>query len=157
MIGAYYTILIVRIPGPPRRATMIAGNNAAGAHNVILNVGKNGECLRYHGKQQKRLHLCSLGAPSGSRVGDGHHSSDITHVKDLKNPIEVRFPGADRPFIFLRVQASRDHTPFTPLDYPPLNYCHGPTIESISVDGLRCMSLVQLTMSTDLSRHIRAD
>jgi hypothetical protein len=65
-------------------------------------------------------------------VSNGHHSSDRTHFKDLKNPFDVQLPGGDRRFISLPVEIFREHIPFTPLDEPPLNICHCPAIESIS-------------------------
>ena len=43
-------------------------------------------------------------------------SDDRTHVKDLKNLVEVRPPGRDHLFVVLRVEVSRDHIPFAPLD-----------------------------------------
>ena len=41
---------------------------------------------------------------------------DRTHVKDLKSLFEVRPPGRGHLFFVLRVEVSRDHIPFTPLD-----------------------------------------
>ena len=49
-----------------------------------------------------------------------------THVKDAKNPVEVRPPVGDCLFIVLRVITSRDHVPFTPLNDVPLDLVHGP-------------------------------
>ena len=43
------------------------------------------------------------------------YQSGRTHVKDLKDLIEVQFPSGDRLFVVLRVEASRDYIPFTPL------------------------------------------
>jgi len=43
-------------------------------------------------------------------------SNDGTHVKYLKNLVEVGPPGRDHLFVVLRVEVSRDHIPFTPLD-----------------------------------------
>ena len=84
----------------------------------------------HHGE---RLHLCLLQMPFGSGKSATviTHSSDRTHVKDLKNLIEVRPPGVDRLFITLRVETPRDHIPFAPLDQLPLDICHYPTIKYI--------------------------
>jgi len=43
-------------------------------------------------------------------------SNDRTHVKGLKNLVEVQPPDRDRLFVVLRVEVSGDHVPFTPLD-----------------------------------------
>jgi hypothetical protein len=61
-------------------------------------------------------------------VNNGRHSNNRTHVKDLKNLVEVRSPGRDRLSILLRAETSKDHIPFTPLDELLLNICHGPAI-----------------------------
>ena len=71
------------------------------------------------------------------KVSDGHRSDDKTHVKDLKDIVEVQPPGDDRLLIFLCVQTPRDRIPFAPLDQLPLNICHRPGIESILVGGSR--------------------
>jgi hypothetical protein len=63
------------------------------------------------------------------------HLSNRTHAKDLKNPIEVQPPGGNHLLVVLRVKSSRYHTPFAPLDQLPLDICHRPAIESISVNG----------------------
>jgi hypothetical protein len=69
------------------------------------------------------------------KVSNGLHSSDRAHFEDLKNLVEVRPPGGDPLFITLRVETSRDHIPFTPLDELPLNIRHSPGIESSLVGG----------------------
>ena len=51
----------------------------------------------------------------GRKVSKSLHSSDKTHVEDLKNPVEVRLPGPDRLFIVVRMKVSRDCAPLTPL------------------------------------------
>jgi len=50
------------------------------------------------------------------KVSIGLYRNDETHVEDLKNLVEVQLPGGDRLFVVLRVETSRDHIPFTPLD-----------------------------------------
>jgi len=76
------------------------------------------------------------------KVSRGLYSSDRTHVKDLKNLVEIRLPRGDRLFILLRVEMPGNCVPFTPLDQLHLNTCHSPAIEGISMDGSRCMWLV---------------
>jgi len=88
-------------------------------------------------------------------VSNGHHSSDRTHVEDLKNLFEAQPLVGDRLFVFLRVEMPKDRAPFIPLDKLLLNICYGPAIESIVIDGSRYMLLTQLTLTTDLSHHTR--
>jgi len=64
-------------------------------------------------------------------VSNDHHSSDGTHVKDLKNLVQVQPPGGNRFFIFLRVETPRNRIPSAPLGEPRLNVCHCPAIEDI--------------------------
>ena len=75
-------------------------------------------------------------------VSSGHHSSDRTYVKDLKNLFEPRPPDRDRPFVFLRMETPRDRIPFTPLDKFLLNICYCPAIKGNIMDGSRYVSLV---------------
>ena len=82
------------------------------------------------------LDLCLLELPYGrGEVSNGHHSRYRTHVKDLKNILEAQLPGSDRLFIFLRAETPIDHAPFIPLRELPLNICHRPAIESITING----------------------
>jgi hypothetical protein len=74
-------------------------------------------------------------SPWNRKVINGFHSSDRAHLEDLENLVEVRPPGGDPLYITLRVETSRDHTPFTPLDELPLNIRHGPGIDSSLVGG----------------------
>jgi len=90
-------------------------------------------------------------------VSNGHHSRDRTHVEDLKNILEAQPPGRDRLSIFLRVEMPTDRAPSIPLDELPLDIRYGPAIESIIMDGSRCVSLVQLTPTTDLLHRTRTD
>jgi hypothetical protein len=50
------------------------------------------------------------------RVSAGLYSNDGTHVKDLKNLVEVQPPGGDCLLVIPRVEKSRDSISFTPLD-----------------------------------------
>jgi len=90
-------------------------------------------------------------------VSNGHHSSDRTHVEDLKNLFEAQPPVGDYFSVFLRVEMPKDRAPFIPLDKLLLNICCGPAIESIVIDSSRYMLLIQLTLTTDLSHHTRDD
>ena len=90
-------------------------------------------------------------------IGTGLYSNNRTHIKVLKNLVEVQLPGDDRLPVAPRVETPRDSISFTPLDQLLLNRYHSPTSESILVGGSKCMLLVSLTTSIDLSHHIRAD
>ena len=48
-------------------------------------------------------------------VSTGVYRNDRTYVEDLKDLVEVQPPGGHRLFVVLRVEASRDRIPFTPL------------------------------------------
>jgi len=91
------------------------------------------------------------------KVSTSLYRKDRTHVEDLKDLVEVQLPGGDRLLVVLRAEVPRDRIPFIPLDQLLLNVCHGPKIESILVDGSRCMFLARLTTSIDLSHHTRTD
>ena len=91
------------------------------------------------------------------KVSTSFHSSDRTHAEDLKNPVEVRFPGADLLFILPRVKVARDCAPLTPLVQLPLNLCYGPAIDGVSTDGSVCAEPVRLTMSFASSHHTQTD
>ena len=54
-----------------------------------------------------------------------------THLKDMKDSIEVRPPGGNRGFIPLRVENTRDRISFFRLCHTPLDLCHGPAIEGV--------------------------
>ena len=51
----------------------------------------------------------------------------MTHVKDIKNTVELQPPGSNRLFIVLRVIASGDRVPFTPFDGILLDLSNGPS------------------------------
>ena len=53
--------------------------------------------------------LCNL------EVSTRLDSNDRTHVKDLKNLVEVQPPGGNLLSVVLRVEPSGDCIPFTPL------------------------------------------
>jgi len=47
----------------------------------------------------------------------------------MKDPVEIQPPGTDRVFIILRVIASGNRVPFTPLDDVSLDLVHSPDRE----------------------------
>ena len=55
--------------------------------------------------------------------------SGRTHLKDMKNPVQVQPPSSDRLIVVLPVETSRDRISFTPLDDVPLDLGHSPAIE----------------------------
>jgi len=57
----------------------------------------------------------------------------------MKDPVQVQPPGGNCLFIVLRVEMSRDHIPFAPVDDAPPNLGHSPAIES-SVSASPSMS-----------------
>ena len=62
---------------------------------------------------------CTCARPKfslGAESQQSSHKSDMTHIKNVKNPAELQLPGSNRLFIFLRVIASGNRIPFTPLD-----------------------------------------
>ena len=59
------------------------------------------------------------------------HKGDGTHVEDVKDSVEVQFPGGDRFFIARRMDESRDRVPLALFDDLPLDLCHSPAIKSV--------------------------
>ena len=158
MNGAYHQILATRALGAFQHITTSVGNSDEGVRDVILDAGNDGVGVRDIMRNSRNgciyiYYKCSL----VGGVNNGHHSSDRTHVKDLKNPVEVQPPGGDRRFILLRVEMPKDHVSFIPLHELLLNICCGTATERIRMDSLRYMSLVQLTLRVDLSHHTRTD
>ena len=54
-----------------------------------------------------------------------------THLKDMKDSIEIRPPGGNRGFILLRVENARDRISFVRFGDAPLDLCHGPVVEGV--------------------------
>ena len=54
-----------------------------------------------------------------------------THLKDMKDSIEIRPPGSNRGFILLGVENARDRISSVRLDGASLDLCHDPAIESV--------------------------
>ena len=61
----------------------------------------------------------------------GQWMDDRTHLKDMKDSIEIRPPGSDRGFILLRVENTRDKISFFRFDGALLDLCNGPAIEGM--------------------------
>ena len=63
-------------------------------------------------------------------VSNGRTKSGGTHVKDVKDPVEVQPPGGDCLFVALRVEKTTDRISFAPaLDDVPLDLGHSPAVE----------------------------
>ena len=112
--------------------TMDLGNDGMGVHDTLMNVGNDGigVCntpmnIRNNDIRVYRKLGLEVGGQPWPYRGDG------THVEDVKDPIEAQSPGGDRPLIVLRVENSRDCTPFTPLDDPPLDLGYSPAIANL--------------------------
>ena len=94
---------------------------------VATNIGGNGGLVRRVLMSARSGCVCadpkfSLGAESQQLS----HGNDITHVKDMKDPIEFQLPGGNRLLIVLGVIASGDRVPFTPFDGILLDLCDSP-------------------------------
>ena len=59
-------------------------------------------------------------------VSNGHHSSDRTHVEDLKDLVKVQSPGDDLFTVVFCIQISRSHVSFFLLDDIPFDLRHNP-------------------------------
>ena len=82
--------------------------------------------------------------------------SDRTHVKDTKNPVQVRPPSSDRLIVVLLVETSRDRISFTPLDDVPLDLGYSPAIECF-VSKLSHADVTGSTHIVNCSIALRAD
>ena len=54
-----------------------------------------------------------------------------THLKNMKDSIEIRPPGSNRGFVLLRVENTRDRISSVWFDGAPLNLRHGPAIDDV--------------------------
>jgi len=50
------------------------------------------------------------------KVSTSLHRKDRTHVKNLKDLVEVQLPGGDRLLVVLRAEVPRDRIAFVPLE-----------------------------------------
>ena len=94
-----------------------AGNEGVGVRDFMTNVG-NGYIHVY----------CKFGLEVNSWRGS--YGSDGTHVKDMKDPVEIQPPGRDRLFIVLRMKHPGGRISSTPLDDVLLDLGHSPVIGS---------------------------
>ena len=95
-----------------------AGNEGVGVRDFMTNVG-NGYIHVY----------CKFGLEVNSWRGS--YGSDGTHVKDMKDPVEIQPPGRDRLLVVLCVEHPGDPISFTPLHNVPLDLSHSSAIWSI--------------------------
>ena len=58
-------------------------------------------------------------------VSNGHYSGGGTHVKDLKNLVEVQLPGGNFFLVGLCMETSRNHVPVSLLDDIPFYLRYG--------------------------------
>jgi len=130
--------------GGVRDVVLGAGGGGLGVRDIVANGWGGCICVCWNRLME-------------GEVSNGHHSRDRTHVKDLENILEAQSPGSDRLFIFLRAETPIDHAPSIPLRELPPNICHGPAIGKHYDERSRCVSLVQLTPTTDLSHRARTD
>ena len=61
-------------------------------------------------------------------VSDGYYSGDRTHVKDLKNLVEVQLPGGNLFFVVLYTKTSRNRISISLLDDIPFDLSHNSEI-----------------------------
>ena len=106
---------------------------------------------------RKPLHLCLLQVRSETgQLLVVIHKGDRTHVEDVKDPVEVQFPGPDRILIARRMDKSRDRVSLTLLDDLPLNLRHSPAIKSV-VSELPKACITGLTYVVNCSIASRTD
>jgi len=137
---------------------MTVRSSGGGVRDVVLGAG--GGCLGVRDIVENGWGGCICvywNRLMEGEVSNGRHSRDRTHVKNLKNILEAQRPGSDRLFIFLRAETPIDHAPFIPLRELPPNICHGPAIGKHYDERSRCVSLVQLTPTTDPSHRAQTD
>ena len=108
---------------------MYFGNNVVGTCNVVMNVGNDAVCVRdvvtnvgnLYVRFDRKLSLKKGGQQWRGGIGR-------THVKDMKDPVEVQPPGGNRVFIALGVEKARNYVALALLQDLPLDLRHGPTI-----------------------------
>ena len=76
------------------------------------------------------MYLSQVRSKSGPLVA-ARHKSDGTHVKDMKDPVEIQFPGGDGLLIVRRVDKSGDRVPSALFDDLPLDLCYSPAIKNV--------------------------
>ena len=124
-MGVYDTLVDVR-------------NNGASACDVVANVRDHYVCV------YRKFGLEIHGQRSPYKIGR-------THVEDMKDPVEVRFPGGNHLLIILRVEMSRDHISLAPLHDVPLDLGHSPAIESSAVSEIPDVCIAGSTHTVNCS------
>ena len=90
----------------------------------------------------------SVTTPSGREaLRNDQNRTDNTHIEDLKDSTEVLFPRGDGAFVFLGMEESREHFPFSVCGDPLLNLRHGAAIETFLGNHSAHTLRVQLTLS----------
>ena len=97
---------------------MDIGNDDLGGQNISMGVRSGHVCV-----------YCKFGLGLGSQRRSSRSCG--THVKDIKDPVEVRPPGRDRAFIILRMEHPSDTTSLTLLDDVLLDLRHSSVIENL--------------------------
>ena len=64
-------------------------------------------------------------------ISDSRAGTHLTHVEDLKDPIQVRLPTRNLILVVFRAKKSRDTAPPTLFDDLLLYFRDGPAIESV--------------------------
>jgi hypothetical protein len=101
------------------------GNDVIGIRRIVMNIRNNGMGFRNVISMCFDLNFC-LEAKNQQRS----YRSERTHVKDMKNPVEIQPPGIDRLVVVLLVETSRDHISFTPLHDVLLDLGHSSAVKS---------------------------
>ena len=96
---------------------MNARSTGVGADDIVPNVRSDGAGVRsiVRGDRIGYIRACCEFFLD-RKVSNDLHSNDRTHVKDLKNIVEIQPPGGNRISVTLRVKPPRNYIPFVPLD-----------------------------------------
>ena len=112
--GTHHLLLTTHILRASQRVMMDAGDT--GVRNVILDIGSDEMGIRdivaSGGDGCVRV-CCKF--PLEFEVSTRLDSNDGTHVKDLKNLVEVRPPGGDLLSVVHRMESPGECVPLTPL------------------------------------------
>jgi hypothetical protein len=99
---------------------MDVGNDVVGVRNVVADIGN---CyMRIDGKFSLK--------PGGQQR---RRKSDETHIKNVKDPVEVQSPGGNHVFIVLRMEKTRNWVTVALFDDTPLDLRYGPAISTLSI------------------------
>jgi len=125
---------------------MNVGNNGAGVRAVTPNVRVG--CMGFNPefgleKSYRWSRLLS-------------YRNDRTHVKDMKNPLQIQLPGSNLFIVAHSAEISKDRISFTPFDDVPLDLIHSPTIKS-SVSESHGVCIAGSTYAVNCSIASRTD